>query len=170
MPGQHGSATTQQLVVRRPRTGGQLTTDITVRYLSGWPGTLQVLIGLGDGRGGAGTVTRIYWGSETEWLGDKRYTGDREETVALIAGGHTFGKAHGSGAPAKVRREPEATPIEAMGPGGHSTHGKGKGRDTIGGGPEGAWTANPTKWDNGYFELLFKYDWKLTKSPAGAYQ
>jgi catalase-peroxidase len=157
----------------------------------------------------------IYWGAETEWLGDKRYTGDRllenplaavqmgliyvnpegpngnpdalasardiretfarmamndEETVALIAGGHTFGKAHGAGDPALVGREPEAAPIEAMGLGWHSTHGKGKGRDTIGGGPEGAWTASPTKWDNGYFHLLFKYDWQLTKSPAGAYQ
>lgn len=157
----------------------------------------------------------IYWGAETEWLGDKRYTGDRElenplaavqmgliyvnpegpngkpdplasardiretfarmamndeETVALIAGGHTFGKSHGAGDPALVGREPEAAPIEAMGLGWHSTHGTGKGRDTIGGGPEGAWTANPTKWDNGFFELLFGYEWQLTKSPAGAYQ
>ncbi|QSO49355.1 catalase/peroxidase HPI [Alicyclobacillus mengziensis] len=157
----------------------------------------------------------IYWGAETEWLGDKRYSGHHdlenplaavqmgliyvnpegpngkpdplasardiretfarmamndEETVALIAGGHTFGKAHGAGDPKLVGREPEAAPIEAMGLGWKSTHGKGKGRDTIGGGPEGAWTANPTQWDNGYFHLLFNYDWKLTKSPAGAYQ
>ena len=161
------------------------------------------------------TEEDIYWGTETQWLGDKRYSGDRdlenplaavqmgliyvnpegpngkpdplasardiretfarmamndEETVALIAGGHTFGKAHGAGDPTLVGREPEAAPVEAMGLGWHSTHGKGKGRDTIGGGPEGAWTANPTKWDNGYFYLLFKYNWKLTKSPAGAYQ
>ncbi|KPV42289.1 catalase/peroxidase HPI [Alicyclobacillus ferrooxydans] len=161
------------------------------------------------------TEEDIYWGTETQWLGDKRYSGDRdlenplaavqmgliyvnpegpngkpdplasardiretfarmamndEETVALIAGGHTFGKAHGAGDPTLVGREPEAAPVEAMGLGWHSTHGKGKGRDTIGGGPEGAWTANPTKWDNGYFRLLFKYNWKLTKSPAGAYQ
>ncbi|WDL98352.1 catalase/peroxidase HPI [Alicyclobacillus sp. ALC3] len=157
----------------------------------------------------------IYWGAETEWLGDKRYTGDRdlenplgavqmgliyvnpegpngnpdplaaardiretfkrmamndEETVALIAGGHTFGKAHGAGDPTQVGREPEAAPVEAMGLGWQSAHGKGFGRDTIGGGPEGAWTANPIEWDNGYFDLLFKYEWKLTQSPAGAKQ
>lgn len=156
-----------------------------------------------------------YWGAETQWLGDQRYTGDRdlenplaavqmgliyvnpegpngnpdplasardiretfarmamndEETVALVAGGHTFGKAHGAGDAALLGREPEAAPIEAMGLGWQSTHGKGLGRDTIGGGPEGAWTAHPTQWDNGYFDLLFKYNWKLTQSPAGAYQ
>ncbi|WP_216830808.1 catalase/peroxidase HPI [Alkalihalobacterium elongatum] len=157
----------------------------------------------------------IYWGAETEWLGDKRYSGDRdlenplaavqmgliyvnpegpngkpdpvasgkdiretfarmgmndEETVALIAGGHTFGKAHGAGDAAHVGPEPEAAPVEAQGLGWLSTHGSGQGRDTITSGIEGAWTANPTQWDNGYFELLFKYDWWLTKSPAGAYQ
>lgn len=157
----------------------------------------------------------IYWGSETEWLGDKRYTGDRdlenplaavqmgliyvnpegpngnpdplasahdirqtfarmgmndEETVALVAGGHTFGKAHGAGDAAHVGPEPEAAPIEAQGFGWMSTHGSGKGRDTITSGIEGAWTANPTQWDNGYFDLLFGYQWWLTKSPAGAYQ
>ncbi|MEH7177805.1 catalase/peroxidase HPI [Neobacillus vireti] len=157
----------------------------------------------------------IYWGTETEWLGDKRYTGDRElenplaavqmgliyvnpegpngtpdpiasardiretfarmamndeETVALIAGGHTFGKAHGAGDAAHVGPEPEAAPIEAMGLGWLSTHGSGKGHDTITSGIEGAWTANPTQWDNGYFDLLFGYQWWLTKSPAGAYQ
>ncbi|XID91466.1 catalase/peroxidase HPI [Paenibacillaceae bacterium WGS1546] len=157
----------------------------------------------------------IYWGAETEWLGDKRYTGDRElenplaavqmgliyvnpegpngtpdplasardiretfkrmgmndeETVALVAGGHTFGKAHGAGDAAHVGAEPEAAAIEAQGLGWLSTHGSGKGRDTITSGIEGAWTANPTKWDNGYFELLFGYEWKLTKSPAGAHQ
>ncbi|WML27174.1 catalase/peroxidase HPI [Neobacillus sp. OS1-33] len=156
-----------------------------------------------------------YWGTETEWLGDKRYTGDRElenplaavqmgliyvnpegpngnpdplasgrdiretfarmgmndeETVALIAGGHTFGKAHGAGDAAQIGPEPEAAPLEAMGLGWLSTHGSGKGHDTITSGIEGAWTANPTKWDNGYFDLLFGYQWWLTKSPAGAYQ
>jgi catalase-peroxidase len=157
----------------------------------------------------------IYWGAEKEWLGDKRYTGDRElenplaavqmgliyvnpegpngnpdplasardiretfkrmgmndeETVALVAGGHTFGKAHGAGDAALVGPEPEAAPIEEQGLGWLSTHGSGKGRDTITSGIEGAWTANPTKWDNGYFEILFKYEWELTKSPAGAHQ
>lgn len=157
----------------------------------------------------------IYWGAETEWLGDKRYTGDRdlenplaavqmgliyvnpegpngtpdpvasardiretfarmamndEETVALIAGGHTFGKAHGAGDPALVGPEPESAPLEALGLGWQSTHGSGKGRDAIGSGIEGAWTANPTQWDNGFFDLLFGYEWELTKSPAGAQQ
>lgn len=157
----------------------------------------------------------IYWGIETEWLGDKRYTGDRElqnplaavqmgliyvnpegpngnpdplasardiretfkrmgmndeETVALVAGGHTFGKAHGAGDAAHVGAEPEAATIEALGLGWLSSHGSGKGRDTITSGIEGAWTANPTQWDNGYFELLFGYEWTLTKSPAGANQ
>lgn len=157
----------------------------------------------------------IYWGTEAEWLGDNRYTGDRElenplaavqmgliyvnpegpngkpdpvasardiretfarmgmndeETVALVAGGHTFGKAHGAGDAAHVGPEPEAAPIEAQGLGWLSTHGSGKGHDTITSGIEGAWTANPTQWDNGYFDLLFKYQWWLTKSPAGAYQ
>ncbi|NKE05940.1 catalase/peroxidase HPI [Mesobacillus selenatarsenatis] len=156
-----------------------------------------------------------YWGVESEWLGDKRYTGDRElenplaavqmgliyvnpegpngkpdplaaandiretftrmgmndeETVALIAGGHTFGKAHGAGDAAKVGPEPEAAPIEEMGLGWKNAYGSGKGRDTITSGLEGAWTANPTQWDNGYFDLLFGYEWWLTKSPAGAYQ
>ncbi len=157
----------------------------------------------------------IYWGTETQWLGDKRYTGDRElenplaavqmgliyvnpegpngkpdplssardiretfarmgmndeETVALTAGGHTFGKAHGAGDATHVGPEPEAAPIEAQGLGWLSTHGSGKGRDTITSGIEGAWTANPTQWDNGYFDLLFGYEWELTKSPAGAHQ
>ncbi|NQW14079.1 MAG: catalase/peroxidase HPI [Rhodobacter sp.] len=156
----------------------------------------------------------IYWGAESEWLDDKRYSGDRdlenplaavqmgliyvnpegpngepsalasgrdiretfarmamddEETVALVAGGHTFGKAHGAGDAALVGPEPEAAPIEAMGLGWNSAYGTGKGDDTIGSGIEGAWTANPIKWDNGYFDLLFGYDWDLTKSPAGAW-
>jgi catalase-peroxidase len=157
----------------------------------------------------------IYWGVETEWLGDKRYSGDRqldnplaavqmgliyvnpegpngkpdplaaardirdtfgrmgmndEETVALIAGGHTFGKAHGAGKATHVGSEPEAAPTEAQGLGWHSSYGTGKGRDTITSGLEGAWTPNPTQWDNGYFEMLFGYEWWLTKSPAGAWQ
>ncbi len=157
----------------------------------------------------------IYWGSETEWLGDKRYSGDREledplaavqmgliyvnpegpngnpdpvasgrdiretfarmamndeETVALVAGGHTFGKAHGASSASHVGREPEGASIEEMGLGWKNSFGSGKGGDTITSGIEGAWKPNPTKWDNGYFETLFKYDWKLTKSPAGAHQ
>ncbi len=93
-----------------------------------------------------------------------------EETVALIAGGHTFGKSHGAGDPSHVGDDPEAALIENQGIGWKSTYGSGKGRDTISSGIEGAWTANPTKWDNGYFEQLFEYEWELTKSPAGAYQ
>lgn len=157
----------------------------------------------------------IYWGAETEWLGDKRYAGDREledplaavqmgliyvnpegpngepdplasardiretfarmgmndeETVALTAGGHTFGKAHGAGDAAHVGPEPEGAPVEAQGLGWLSTHGSGKGRDAITSGIEGAWTSNPTQWDNGYFDLLFGYEWELSKSPAGANQ
>ena len=92
-----------------------------------------------------------------------------EETVALVAGGHTFGKAHGAGDPELVGAEPEGAPIHQMGFGWANSYGTGKGRDTITSGIEGPWTANPTKWDNGYFELLFKYDWQLTKSPAGAH-
>ena len=157
----------------------------------------------------------IYWGSEAEWLGDKRYSGDRklenplaavqmgliyvnpegpngkpdpvasardiretfarmamndEETVALTAGGHTFGKAHGAGNAKQVGPEPEAAGIEEQGLGWKSSFGTGKGDDTITSGIEGAWTSNPTKWDMGYFDLLFGYEWELTKSPAGAWQ
>ena len=157
----------------------------------------------------------IYWGSEAEWLGDKRYSGDRElenplaavqmgliyvnpegpngnpdpvasgrdvretfarmamndeETVALVAGGHTFGKCHGAGPATHVGPEPEAAPIEEQGLGWKSSFGSGKGGDTIGSGIEGAWKPNPTKWDLGYLRVLFKYDWELAKSPAGAHQ
>ena len=157
----------------------------------------------------------IYWGPETEWLGDERYSGDREladplgavqmgliyvnpegpngkpdplasardiretfarmamndeETVALVAGGHTFGKAHGAGDPALVGPEPEGAAIEEQGLGWISGHGGGKGDDTITSGIEGAWTPNPTRWDNGFFDMLFGYEWELAKSPAGAWQ
>jgi len=158
----------------------------------------------------------IYWGSEGEWLGDKRYTGDRdlenplaavqmgliyvnpegpngnpdpvaaardiretfrrmamndEETVALIAGGHTFGKTHGAANPEKyVGPEPAGAGIEEQGLGWKSSFGTGKGGDTIGGGPEVTWTTTPTKWSNNFFENLFGYEWELTKSPAGAKQ
>lgn len=157
----------------------------------------------------------INWGKETEWLGDKRYSGDREledplaavqmgliyvnpqgpngvpdpvasgrdiretfarmamndeETVALVAGGHTFGKSHGAGDAELVGREPEGASIEEMGMGWKNAFGTGKGGDAITSGLEGAWKPNPTTWDNGYFETLFKFDWKLTKSPAGAFQ
>ena len=157
----------------------------------------------------------IYWGSEKDWLGDKRYTGDRdlekplaavqmgliyvnpegpngnpdpiaaardiresfarmamndEETVALIAGGHAFGKTHGAGDPSLVGQEPEAAGIEEQGLGWKSKFGTGKGNDTITGGPEVIWTNTPTKWDNNFFRILFSFEWELTKSPAGAYQ
>ena len=157
----------------------------------------------------------IYWGSETEWMGDKRYTGKRdlenplaavqmgliyvnpegpngnpdpvlsgidvretfarmamndEETVALVAGGHTFGKSHGAGSAKLVGPEPEGAPLEEMGFGWINKFESGKGIHTTTSGIEGAWKPNPTKWDNGYFEMLFKYDWELVKSPAGAHQ
>jgi catalase-peroxidase len=158
----------------------------------------------------------IYWGIESEWLGDKRYSGDRqleqplgavqmgliyvnpegpngkpdplaaardiretfgrmamndEETVALIAGGHTLGKAHGAASPEKyVGREPAGASIEEQGLGWKNTFGTGNAGDTITSGLEGAWTSTPTKWSNGYFDNLFGYEWELTKSPAGAQQ
>ena len=156
-----------------------------------------------------------YWGTEREWLGDKRYSGDRElenplaavqmgliyvnpegpngepdavasgrdvretfdrmamndeETVALVAGGHTFGKCHGAGDAALVGPEPEAASIDEQGLGWKSSFGSGSGDDTISSGIEGAWTPKPTQWDNGYFDMLFGYDWNLVKSPAGAWQ
>jgi len=157
----------------------------------------------------------IYWGSERTWLGDDRYTGERqledplgavqmgliyvnpegpngtpdpvasgrdvretfarmamndEETVALVAGGHTFGKAHGAGDPTLVGREPEGAPIEEMGLGWKNALGTGKGVHTTTSGIEGAWKPNPTTWDTGYFDMLFGYEWELVKSPAGAWQ
>ncbi|MDD3847380.1 MAG: catalase/peroxidase HPI [Syntrophorhabdaceae bacterium] len=157
----------------------------------------------------------VYWGSETEWLGDKRYAGDRdlenplaavqmgliyvnpegpngnpdpiaaardiretfarmamndEETVALIAGGHTFGKTHGAGDASLVGPEPEAAGIEEQGLGWKSSFGTGKGGDTITSGLEVTWTNTPTKWSNNFFRILFSFEWELTKSPAGAYQ
>jgi len=160
----------------------------------------------------------VYWGGEAEWLGDKRYSGDRElenplaavqmgliyvnpegpngepnvlasgrdiretfrrmamndeETVALVAGGHTFGKCHGAGDPTRVGPEPEAAALEEMGLGWKNAFGSGRGGDTTSSGIEGAWTPNPTKWqsiDSGYFDMLFGYDWNLVKSPAGAWQ
>jgi catalase-peroxidase len=157
----------------------------------------------------------IYWGSENEWLGDKRYSGERdlenplaavqmgliyvnpegpngnpdpvasgrdvretfarmamndEETVALVAGGHTFGKCHGAGPATHVGPEPEAAGLEEQGLGWSSSFGSGKASDAIGSGIEGAWKPNPIQWDMGYLKVLFKYDWELLKSPAGAHQ
>jgi catalase-peroxidase len=100
----------------------------------------------------------------------RRMAMNDEETVALIAGGHTFGKTHGAGDPSLIGPEPEAAPIEQMGLGWKSRYGTGKGKDAITGGPEVTWTATPTKWSNNFFENLFGYEWELTKSPAGAYQ
>ncbi len=100
----------------------------------------------------------------------RRMAMDDEETVALIAGGHTFGKTHGAGDAALVGPEPEAAPLQEMGLGWTSAHGTGVGGDAITSGLEGAWTPTPTTWDNSFFETLFRYDWDLTKSPAGAWQ
>jgi catalase-peroxidase len=172
--------------------------------------------GFGGGRPDAWEPDEaVYWGKEDTWLGDKRYSGDRElenplaavqmgliyvnpegpngkpdpvaaakdiretfkrmamndeETVALIAGGHTFGKTHGAGDAKLVGPEPEAAPIEQMGLGWKSKFDTGKGKDAITGGPEVTWSTTPTKWSNNFFENLFGYEWELTKSPAGAYQ
>src|ERR1700723_159353 len=157
----------------------------------------------------------VYWGPETTWLGDERYSGDRElaepfgavqmgliyvnpqgpkrtphpppaardiretfrrmamndeETVALIAGGHTFGKTHGAGPEDNVGPDPEGAPLEQQGLGWQSSFGTGKGRDAITSGIEVTWTPTPTKWDNTFFETLFAFEWELTRSPAGAYQ
>ena len=172
--------------------------------------------GFAGGRMDVWEPEEINWGTEDTWLGEKRYSGDRqlanpfgavqmgliyvnpegpngepsalaaardiretfkrmamndEETVALIAGGHSFGKTHGAAVPIDhVGPEPEAAPLQEMGLGWRSTYGSGKGGDTITSGLEGAWTPTPTKWDNSFFETLFKYDWDLKKSPAGAWQ
>ena len=171
--------------------------------------------GFGGGREDTWDPEDINWGAERTWLGDERYSGDRElanplgavqmgliyvnpegpngnpsaleaardiretfrrmamndeETVALIAGGHTFGKTHGAGPASNVGPEPEGAPIELQGLGWKSSYGSGKGGDTITSGLEGAWTPTPTKWDNSFFETLLGYDWDLAKSPAGASQ
>ncbi len=172
--------------------------------------------GFGGGREDVWEPTEVNWGTESTWLADERYSGDRqlanpfgavqmgliyvnpegpngqpsalaaardiretfrrmamndEETVALIAGGHTFGKTHGAApAPTYVGPEPEAAPLEAQGFGWANTYGSGKGGDTITSGLEGAWTPTPVTWDNSYFETLFRYEWDLTKSPGGAWQ
>jgi catalase-peroxidase len=171
--------------------------------------------GFGFGRQDLWEPDEIFWGPEDTWLGDERYSGDRElagplgavqmgliyvnpegpngnpdplasakdiretfrrmamddeETVALIAGGHTFGKCHGAGDPDLVGPEPEGCPIDHQGLGWKSSFGTGKGKDTITSGLEGAWTPTPTAWDNSYFETLFGYEWELTRSPAGAQQ
>jgi catalase-peroxidase len=171
--------------------------------------------GFGFGREDVWEPEEIFWGPEDTWLGDERYSGDRElaapfgavqmgliyvnpegpngnpdplasardiretfgrmamndeETVALIVGGHTFGKCHGAVSPDYIGPEPEACPVEAMGLGWRNTYGTGKGADTLTSGLEGAWTNEPTRWDNGYLDNLFNYDWELTTSPAGAKQ
>jgi catalase-peroxidase len=171
--------------------------------------------GFGGGRVDTWEPEELYWGPEGSWLGDERYSGERqlqsplgavqmgliyvnpegpngnpdpvaaardiretfarmamndEETVALIAGGHSFGKTHGAGDPSSLGPEPEGAQIEEQGLGWKSKHGSGFGRDAITGGPEVTWTQTPTKWSNYFFDNLFKYDWELTKSPAGAKQ
>src|SRR5437773_5677480 len=171
--------------------------------------------GFAGGRADVWEPEELYWGPEGTWLGDERYSGERqlaeplgavqmgliyvnpegpngnpdpvaaakdiretffrmamndEETVALIAGGHSFGKTHGAGDPSLIGPEPEGAVIEDQGLGWKSKHGKGFGADTITGGPEVTWTQTPTKWSNHFFENLFKYEWELTKSPAGAKQ
>ncbi|HNQ29626.1 MAG TPA: catalase/peroxidase HPI [Methanolinea sp.] len=171
--------------------------------------------GFAGGRVDAWEPDEVYWGSEAEWLGDARYSGERdlenplaavqmgliyvnpegpngnpdpiaaakdirevfarmamndEETVALIAGGHAFGKTHGAGPASHVGPEPEAAPIEEQGLGWKSSYGTGKGNDTITGGPEVIWTQTPTKWSNNFFRNLFTFEWELEKSSAGAYQ
>ncbi|HZF88382.1 catalase/peroxidase HPI [Streptomyces sp.] len=171
--------------------------------------------GFGFGREDIWEPEEIFWGPEDTWLGDERYSGDREltgpfaavqmgliyvnpegpngnpdpmaaardiretfgrmamndeETVALIVGGHTFGKCHGAVDPSYIGPEPEAAPIEQQGFGWRNTYGSGKGPDALTSGLEGAWTSAPTRWDNGYLDNLFGYEWELTRSPAGAHQ
>ncbi len=171
--------------------------------------------GFAGGRADQWVPEELYWGPEGTWLGDERYSGERdlqnplgavqmgliyvnpegpngkpdpvaaakdiretfrrmamndEETVALIAGGHTLGKTHGAGDPSQIGPEPEGAEIESQGLGWHSKHGTGVGADAITGGPEVIWSQTPTKWSNNFFDNLFKYEWELEKSPAGAYQ
>ena len=171
--------------------------------------------GFAGGRADVWEPEELYWGPEGTWLGDERYSGERqlaeplgavqmgliyvnpegpngnpdpvaaakdiretffrmamndEETVALIAGGHTFGKTHGAGDPSLVGPEPESGALEDQGLGWKSKHGTGIGADAITGGPEVTWTQTPTKWSNHFFKNLFEYEWELTKSPAGAKQ
>ena len=171
--------------------------------------------GFAGGRADVWEPEELYWGPEGTWLGDERYSGERElqnplaavqmgliyvnpegpngkpdpvaaakdirdtffrmamndeETVALIAGGHTFGKTHGAGDPSLVGAVPEAAPLETQGLGWKCSFGSGFGDDTVGGGPEVTWTTTPTKWSNNFFWNLFGYEWELEKSPAGAYQ
>ena len=171
--------------------------------------------GFAGGRADVWEPEELYWGPEGTWLGDERYSGERqlaeplgavqmgliyvnpegpngnpdplasakdiretffrmamndEETVALIAGGHTFGKTHGAGDPSLVGPEPEAGALEDQGLGWKSKHGTGIGADAITGGPEVTWSQTPTKWSNHFFDNLFKFEWELTKSPAGAQQ
>ena len=171
--------------------------------------------GFGFGREDIYEPEEMFWGPEDTWLGDERYSGDRElsgplanvqmgliyvnpegpngqpsaldaardiretfgrmamndeETAALIVGGHTVGKAHGAAPADNLGPEPEGAPLEDQGLGWKNRYGTGKGADTITSGLEGAWTSNPTRWDNGYLENLYGYDWDLTKSPAGAWQ
>jgi catalase-peroxidase len=173
------------------------------------------MFGFAGGRADEWEPDDTYWGTEATWLGDERYSGDRQladplgavqmgliyvnpegpngnpdplksaidiretfarmamndyETVALVAGGHTFGKAHGNGDAGLIEREPEGAPMEQQGLGWKNPQGAGKGYDTVTSGIEGAWTTNPIQWDNNYFENLFEYEWELTKSPAGANQ
>ena len=174
-----------------------------------------ITFGFGFGREDVYTPDEIFWGPEDAWLGDERYSGDRdlshplgavqmgliyvnpegpkgspdpvasardiretfgrmamndEETVALIVGGHTFGKTHGAHSAEYVGPEPEAAPLEAQGLGWKNAYGSGKGGDTVTSGLEGAWTSDPTKWDNGFLEGLYKHNWELSESPAGAKQ
>ncbi len=173
------------------------------------------MFGFGGGRADVWEPDDTYWGTEAEWLGDQRYSGDRNlenplgavqmgliyvnpegpngepdplksardiretfarmamndyETVALTAGGHTFGKAHGNGDASVVGPEPEGATMEEQGLGWRNPQGSGNGYDTVTSGIEGAWTKNPVQWDNNYFENLFEYEWELVKSPAGAWQ
>ena len=171
--------------------------------------------GFGFGREDIWEPDEVFWGPEDTWLGDERYSGDRElanpfgavqmgliyvnpegpngnpdplaaakdiretfrrmamndeETVALIVGGHTFGKTHGAAGAEYVGPEPEGAPLEEQGLGWKNTFGSGKGDDAITSGLEGAWTNDPTKWDNGFLDNLYNYEWELTTSPAGAKQ